>query len=432
MRYLLALAIFLTSGLHSADSQVKISGYKDKALFDAFGRYRISEPYTLFDYKRLYGTTGVYFQSITFGTGAANTYDLTYASTTLTAGTDSGGYTIYQTRNYYTYQPGKGIRAMMSHNVMGAVTGTVKRWGYYDNSDGCFFELSGTSSTFGVVQRSSTSGSPVDTKVLQANFNLDKLDGTGPSKKTLDLTKANLFFIEQAWLGVGDSWFGVVLEGQSIYCHQFMNENTNLGPYTRTGSLPLRCEVQNWGVPAGPAYMSSIGHVLDSEGGSNPTGRQWAQSSPASTGSISDGTLRPIMSIRLKDAFKRGRLKPKYWWAVQTTNTNAKMEWWLCQGGAGMGTSQHSLTWTAVAGTRTGTEFSTSSFTLTTTTTGVICMMNDGISQQTRLGGAVVDNPFLAASADYDGNQDVLVLTYQPIGANGTLSLFGLGFEERF
>ncbi len=432
---LLTLALLLAVSAKAVAADTGVSGLDfSKSQQTAFATLRTQMPVHIFDFKRSYGTTGLFFQNVTFGAGASSTLDTNFSSNTITAGTTPTGYAITQTRTYYEYQPGSGWRLFMSANFMGAVTGTVKRIGIFDANDGLFFEVSGTAASLGVGYRSSTSGSPVTTTITQANWNVDRLDGTGTSKKVLDITKANLFFIEQAWLGVGSVWWGVVIDGKPYYCHVLNNENRNMGVYTKTASLPLRCSIMNWGTgPANPAYMSSIGWSLSAEGPYDNTGRIFSQASQATTGTINSGTLRVLMSLRLRSAWKRGNLKPQVYWNTQSTaNINGKLEVWLLQGGAGMGTTQNNLTWTACAVGKSAVEYTADTYTLTTTTAGVICMSSDGSTGSQKGGRGVVGDGYLYAGADYDGVQDVLVLTYTPVDGNGVCPAYGMSWSERY
>ncbi len=140
--------------------------------------------------------------------------------------TTANGSSVSRTSNrYHFYQPGVGnlIINTLALDDNGKANNT-RRWGYYDANNGIFWELAGTE--FRVVLRSSTSGSVVDTVVAQADWNGDKLDGAGQSKMDIDLSKANFFFIDFAWLGVGAVRFGVLAQdGSRWIAHTFENPN---------------------------------------------------------------------------------------------------------------------------------------------------------------------------------------------------------------
>lgn len=101
--------------------------------------------------------------------------------------------------------------------------GIRKRVGYFDDDSGIYLEV--YNGSVKVVIRSKVSGSVVNTEVAQANWNLDKLDGSGPSRATLDITKAQILMIDLQWLGVGRVRIGFVVNGVTYYVHQFLHAN---------------------------------------------------------------------------------------------------------------------------------------------------------------------------------------------------------------
>jgi hypothetical protein len=84
----------------------------------------------------------------------------------------------------------------------------------------------------------------VETKVPQSAFNIDKLDGTGPSGMVLDLSKMQMFYLDYSWYGAGALRFGFRdTQGKVIYVHRFVNNNQNTEAWMRSGNLPARYEV---------------------------------------------------------------------------------------------------------------------------------------------------------------------------------------------
>jgi hypothetical protein len=72
-------------------------------------------------------------------------------------------------------------------------------------------------------------------------WNGDKLDGTGASGLTLDLTKPQILWIDFEWLGVGNVRCGFIINGQYIVCHTYQTANVywNFCLYT-TAILPIK------------------------------------------------------------------------------------------------------------------------------------------------------------------------------------------------
>jgi len=116
----------------------------------------------------------------------------------------------------------------MSTFVMNpAKSGLVQRVGYFSTENGYYIQLgSNTSPTtlysnIYVVERSNSLGTVSETVVAQPDWNVDRLDGTGPSGKSIDITKSHIFYSDTEWLGVGSVRVGVVIDGTFINCHTY-------------------------------------------------------------------------------------------------------------------------------------------------------------------------------------------------------------------
>jgi len=83
----------------------------------------------------------------------------------------------------------------------------------------------------------------VNTRYAQSAWNIDKMDGTGHSLMTLDLSRMQMFYIDYTWYGAGAIRFGFKNNrGEVIYCHRVPNNNVNTEAYMRSGNLPARYE----------------------------------------------------------------------------------------------------------------------------------------------------------------------------------------------
>jgi hypothetical protein len=83
----------------------------------------------------------------------------------------------------------------------------------------------------------------VDTKIPQSQWNLDTMDGKGPSGYKLDLTKMQMFYIDYSWYGAGFVRWGLRgSNGDVMYVHKMANNNINAEAYMRSGNLPGRYE----------------------------------------------------------------------------------------------------------------------------------------------------------------------------------------------
>lgn len=268
---------------------------------DAFGRLRISNPYTLFDSSHRYTDNGA-FVSSTSGTASA-TFNANQGLIDLAVGTASGDLIRRETKRVFPYQPGKSILIMTTFVMAPAKTNLTQRVGYYGTNNGFYLEQEG--SDVYLVRRSSITGSVVNTRISKSSWNQDKLDGTGKSGITLDLTKAQILFLDMEWLGVGTVRAGFIIDGDFVPCHYFQHANTTFtSTYITTASLPIRYEIENTGVVATASTLKQICSTVISEGGYEISGTQRA----VDTGIISPktlttaGTVYPVISIRLKAA----------------------------------------------------------------------------------------------------------------------------------
>ena len=83
----------------------------------------------------------------------------------------------------------------------------------------------------------------VDFKVPQSQWNIDKMDGTGPSGVNINLSKMQMFYIDYSWYGAGAIRFGFKDQnGEVIYCHRMTHANVKTEAYMRSGNMPARYE----------------------------------------------------------------------------------------------------------------------------------------------------------------------------------------------
>jgi hypothetical protein len=237
--------------------------------------------------------------------------------------TTSGSSVIRQTYRVFPYQPGKGLLIMATFVMNAAKTNLRQRVGYFNTSDGVFLQQDGTELSF-VLRSNSipTPGTPSDTrKVTQANWNVDKLDGTGASGVTLDMTKTQILWMDFEWLGVGQVRCGFFQDGQFIVCHKFDNENVQSAVYMTTAILPLRYEITNTGTTASSSTMKQICSTVISEGGYEAVNADSVARRTAVLASIST-TFLPIVSIRLNSSKLGAVVLPNRIAVLPTTNQN--------------------------------------------------------------------------------------------------------------
>jgi hypothetical protein len=267
---------------------------------DAFGRLRVSDTFTIGDYKHTYNINPE-FIDVKSGVGATVAFNSLAASAELIVGTGASDYCIHQTKRYHHYLPGKSQQIFSSINFRQAKTNVTKRTGYFDNKNGIFFEQVGDG-TLNFVIRSNSTGIITERRIPQTQWNRDRLDGTGPSGYTLDITKTQLIIIDFEWLGVGRVRCGFSMDGNNVVAHEFYNSNYLDKVYISTPMLPIRCEIRNTGVVSGISSFSQICSTVMSEGGYSESGQEWSHTTPLRA--ISIGSTLPVISLRLKNSFK--------------------------------------------------------------------------------------------------------------------------------
>ena len=267
---------------------------------DAFGRLRVSTPFTLFDSSHRFADNGLW--STSTATSGTATFNSAQGLVDLAVTSASGSEVIRETTKVFSYQPGKSLLVLNTFVMSPAKTNLRQRVGYYGAANGYYLELN--DSTVSFVERTSVSGSLVNTPVVQSSWNIDKMDGTGPSGITLDLTKAQILFMDLEWLGVGTVRIGFVINGNFYVCHKFHHANIIATTYITTASLPLRYEITNTGATSGVSTLKQICSTVLSEGGYELNGLQQAIGIPVNTPRTlgTAGTFYPVISLRLKAA----------------------------------------------------------------------------------------------------------------------------------
>jgi hypothetical protein len=270
------------------------------AAADAFGRLRVSNPYTLFDSFHRYQDNGKVSEQLTGG--ATSAHDPNSSSIVLTVPTTAGASAIRETSRVFPYQPGKGLQMLITFVMAAPKENLRQRVGLFDTANGIFLEQDG--STTYLVIRSSSSGVLEERRVAQQDWNIDPFDGTGQSTVALDLTKAQIFFADIEWLGVGSVRCGFVVNGEFVPVHTFHWANTlpATTTYMGTAVLPGRAEIVNTGITDSSSVYRQICFSIISEGGYELRGRPRSIGHDlAAARSISSANgYVPLLTIRLK------------------------------------------------------------------------------------------------------------------------------------
>lgn len=320
-----------------------IFSQEDSGVFDAFGRQRMSQPVTLFQSMLAADNGSAYWDELETGTanGTTSTWTQNSASVALTVNASVNTTRVRQTFERLPYQPGKSQQVMVSFVPGSTINGVNKEVGYGDESDGLFFQT--VNNGIGVCRRTTVNGTKVDNYVAQADWNLDTLNGAGASGYTLEVTKAQILFMDFEWLGVGRARLGFVIDGKIIYCHAFNNANNLSTVYMRTPVLPVRYSISGNGSQAAPTTLTVICASVATEGGEELVGRPRSTSTGTSA-IVATANWTILKAIRIGSDGKSAR--PREITAeVICTDTNAMAEYCLMLQPTVAGGS---LTWTDV------------------------------------------------------------------------------------
>jgi hypothetical protein len=287
------------------DANVVISGFSGPTS-DAFGRLRVSEPFTLFDSQNRY-LDGGQFSNVT-ATGGTITYVSAESSFDLAVTAASGSSVINQSYTTQPYQPGKSLLCLDTFAFGTLKANCRQRVGQFTATDGVYFEADGTA--LNLVIRSSSSGSLVEQQIQQSSWNGDRLNGAGgannPSGLTLDPTLTQIFWCDIEWLGVGNVRAGFVINGEFIVCHTFQHANQpgNTRVYMTTATLNPRYEITNTGATSGVTTMKQICSTVISEGGFQPVSSvNYVTNGTSVTRISAANTVTALASIRLNPAY---------------------------------------------------------------------------------------------------------------------------------
>lgn len=289
------------SDIYDAEHNTLRVEYGDPSMRDAFGRLRVSNPITLWESKLIFDSQDLQWDdAATSGAGTGTSHSADAAAVTLSVSNATAGVRVRQSKRRFNYQPGKSQLAFLTFVFGAAGTGLTRRVGLFDAQNGVFLEQTSTALKF--VVRSYTGGSASDANfAAQADWNLDTLDGNGPSGIALNLEKPQIMFVQYEWLGVGSVWCGFVIDGAYRYCHRFDWANEQTGTvYMTTPNLPIRYELSNGGTGAA-ATLKCICSTVISEGGSESTGFERAiDRGVTAITTLNDGDIYPVVAIRLK------------------------------------------------------------------------------------------------------------------------------------
>lgn len=273
--------------------------YADSSNLDAFGRLRVSNPKTLVDAKHLYDKLPLLFAEKLSGT-ATSTFSANDSMVVMSTNA-AGSFVIRQTKYHFNYQPGKSLQAFFTGKLH-PQTGIIKRMGLFQSlstapatpTDGIYLEVTDSDAFFKITK---TQGIPHNMSFPRSAWNVDKLDGTGISGVTVNLSAAQIFVIDYEWLSLGRVRFGFMQSGKTYYAHYVDHINDLDRPYITSPNQPIRYEIVQTG--ATPGSMHHICSTVMVEGGEEDLGKPLSVSD--SKISNIDTSYKALLAIRLKN-----------------------------------------------------------------------------------------------------------------------------------
>jgi len=256
---------------------------------DAFGRMRVSISNTIFDSKMLTSISdGIQFNNVQVsGAGTSSTWSAFRASVTLAVSSSTAGRRVRQTYRHFNYIPGRDETILMSVIPYTTVSGIAKRWGYYTDNNGFFFEMSGASRLFAVT-RTTASGVLVERRV----------DITSAMPPGWSSSNVFVYVINFTWLGAGDIEFGVYNAG--VYVLVYTDPGGLSAVTTSMPNQPLRFEISNDGTAVGASSLECISAAIYTEGAIDTYGAPYGMDRGVSTMTLStDGLVHSLFAVRL-------------------------------------------------------------------------------------------------------------------------------------
>lgn len=422
------LSTQLSSNLTQTTSITVFDSSVENTL-DAFGKLRVSSPFTLLDIRfpgQTVGGTTFLSNSQQVISATSGAFTGVYQNSKLVMSGTGVGYYISQSRNYCVYQPGKSLQFLASGVFNPANATMTSRIGYLDHDvsvsppvvrNGVYLEFSGGVASVNIKNNTVVS-------VPQSQWNIDQMDGTGPSGLNLDFTKTQLFTIDMEWLGVGRVRCGFFAYGRIQYCHQFPHVNELIQPYTNSINLPITFALLG-STPAQSGTLTQICSTVISEGGYNPVGRPFSVNTTTETNVPQTET--PILALRGGAAsFYHQNIIPTASSIIDSTNNNTLLFRLRIYPA---GTSAGTITWSDVNSSYSVAQYATNANITGFTTTGSILLesayfLGKGSNVFTNL-DATFTNLLLQITSNIANVSDILLMTCTRINSGTDAKVSG-------
>lgn len=217
----------------------------------------------------------------------------------LSTGSSAGGNAILESVRKITFRAGQGSLARFDCLFTAGVIGTRQWVGVGDANDGFLFGYH-TTGNFTIDVRTDSAHD----YIAQTDWNIDTMDGTGPSGMTLDPIKGNSYQISYG-AGFGNVNFSIESDvtGDMVLVHTIAYANKNTIPSTYNPTFPMCAEVDN--LLIGTDIILRVASMSSFVEGKNlPTGP--IQSFQNRSSAITDALDSAIFAIRIASDFPIG------------------------------------------------------------------------------------------------------------------------------
>jgi hypothetical protein len=386
---------------------------------DAFGRQRVSNPEMIFNSKQVFDNQPLYWDDVQeSGSGTSSTYSNNTASSTLAVSSTTAGKRTRQTFMRFNYQASKSQLIFITGilKASGGGTGIISRMGYFDDNNGLFLECN--AGTINLVRRTYVTGAAVDNVIPQSSWNLDKMDGNGASKITLDFTKTQIFMMDFEWLGVGRVRFGFNVNGITYYVHELSAANSLTTVYMSTPNLPLRYQIINDGTGTASS-INCICSAVISEGGREEVATNGYISTSNTAITATKNVTNAVLATRLKSGYLGATIDVLDLSLLTTSNDN--YQWQLYMNPSGL----NGLTYSGL---------NNSSLEYAVAPNGTIISggfaIAGGYAQAKTDIQAASLKSLMKLGSSVTGRKDVLVLSCLPLGASDSTVYGSINFRE--
>ncbi|KIL47056.1 hypothetical protein [Jeotgalibacillus campisalis] len=274
-----------------------IIGNIGPSVSSQFDELNVSRRTPIIELKSVYGLSDLRDIVATTGSGTVTNTAVEYQISVTGGATDSA---TLDSAERGRYMPGYAGQAGIGVRIPAPPAATqVFRWGLFDEENGAYFGQSVADGIFVAIRRAG-----VDTIIPQTSWNVDPLDGTGPSGITLDLAIGNIFQINFTWYGYGVVEFNVAVQNPVTLAQQVVTVN-RYRPANQTSftdpNLPLRGQIENGGAAAARSIFVG-GRQYSILGEFNPSFRITSERRQVTVNT----TGVPVISFQRKAIFPAG------------------------------------------------------------------------------------------------------------------------------